>query len=71
MKDAAGETQLRSPYQDSMQIPPAPVVFHLSLDLRDKMELCHLELLLAQAKSVGEVQVIGYSLPGPHNFMLA
>lgn len=38
MKNAAeAETQLRSLYQDSMQIPPAPVVFHLSLDLRDKL----------------------------------
>lgn len=71
MKNAAeAETQLRSLYQDSMQIPPAHRVFHLSLDLRDKMELCNLELHLGQDEGVGEVQARGCSLPVPHNFML-
>ena len=72
MKNAAeAETQLRSLYQDSMQIPPAPVVFHLSLDLGDKLELCNLELHLSRAEGAGEVQARGCSLPGSHNFVLA
>lgn len=56
MKNAAeAETQLRSLYQHSMQVLPAPMVFHLTLDLKDKMELCNLELHLGQARGVGEV----------------
>lgn len=72
MKNAAEtETQLKSLYRDSMQIPPAPAVFHLSLDLGDKLELCNLDLHLGQAEGVGEVQARGCSFPGPRSLVLA
>lgn len=42
-----------------MQIPPAQVVLHLTLDLRDKPELYNLELYPSQAKGTGDAQARG------------